>query len=220
METAFGLNIPETLEDACTVDRTALIVYDMQIGILSQLQHGEAIKAQVIQVVEAARSVGLRTFFMRHMSLPKELSGVFQLKMAKAWQRAATVDQVNPWFLPTAPGFQLIPELTPLSSEAVFDKITMSAFEGTPLNIALRDCGIDTVIIVGVATEIGIEPTVRHAADLGYIPIVITDACGAGDAAAGERAIASLRFMGDAFFSTVEEICQILHQPQNSASSH
>lgn len=72
--------------------------------------------------------------------------------------------------------------MTLLSSEAIFDKITMSAFESTPLDIALRDCGI---LIVGVATEIGIEPTVRHAADLGCIPVVVTDACGAGNGQAG-----------------------------------
>ena len=88
----------------------------------------------------------------------------------------------------------------------------MSAFEGTPLDIALRDCNINSFIIVGVATEIGIEPTVRHGADLGYIPIVVTDACGAGDQAAGERALASLRFMGDAFFTTVEELGAILRR--------
>jgi biuret amidohydrolase len=79
------------------------------------------------------------------------------------------------------------------------------------LDIALRDCGIQTAIVVGVATEIGIEPTVRHAADLGYIPVVVTDACGSGNDEAGQRAIASLRFMGDTFFSTVEEICRILN---------
>lgn len=62
-----------------------------------------------------------------------------------------------------------------------FDKIAMSAFEGTFLNIALRDCGINTFVIVGIATEIGIEPTVRHGADLSYIPVIVTDACGGGD---------------------------------------
>lgn len=211
MEKVFGLEIPENLSEACALNRTALVVYDMQAGILSQMKNGDEIKAQVSKVLDIARNAGLRVFFMRHMSLPKEASGIFQLKMAKAWQRATSVADVNPWFLRDAPGFQLIPEMEPLPSEAIFDKITMSAFEGTPLNIALRDCGIHTVILVGVATEIGIEPTVRHAADLGYIPVVIEDACGAGDAAAGERAIASLKFMGDAFFSTVEEITQILN---------
>ncbi len=212
METAFGLEIPDTLEDACDLNRTALIVYDMQIGIFNQLSQGDTVKAQVIKVVQLAREVGLRLFFLRHMSLPKEVAGVFQLKMAKAWQRVASVQDVNPWFLREARGFQLIPELTPLPSEVIFDKITMSAFEGTPLNIALRDCGIQTVIVVGVATEIGIEPTIRQATDLGYIPVMVTDACGAGDRTAGERAIASLKFIGDTLFTTVEELSTILRK--------
>ena len=52
---------------------------------------------------------------------------------------------------------------------------------------------------------IGIEPTARHAGDLGFIPVVITDACGAGNADAGTRAIDSLRYLGDAFLTNVLE---------------
>jgi len=52
----------------------------------------------------------------------------------------------------------------------------MSAFEGTPLDIVLRDCGVRAFLIAGVAAEVGIEPTVRHSTDLGYIPIVVQDA--------------------------------------------
>jgi nicotinamidase-related amidase len=210
MERAYGLEIPGSLEEACHPQRTALVVYDMQVGILRQLPHGAAVTAKVVQVLQATRAAGLRVFFMRHLSLPKEVAGVYQLRTAKAWQRVTSVAEVRPWFLRDTPGFQLAPELVPLPSEAVLDKITMSAFEGTPLDIALRDCGITTVVIVGVATEIGIEPTVRHAADLGYIPVLVTDACGAGNEEAGQRALASLRFMGDAFFTSVEEFCGIL----------
>jgi nicotinamidase-related amidase len=93
---------------------------------------------------------------------------------------------------------------------AVLDKITMSAFEGTWLDITLRDCGVTTVVVVGVALEIGVEPTVRHAADLGYIPILITDACGAGDAQAGQRSLESLRFTGDALLTDVDEFRAVL----------
>ncbi|HXD05667.1 MAG TPA: isochorismatase family protein, partial [Burkholderiaceae bacterium] len=74
-------------------------------------------------------------------------------------------------------------------------------FEGTPLDIALRDCGIQSFLIAGLAREIGIEPTVRHGVDLGYIPIVVTDACGAGHEEAGRRALDSLRFLGDAILT-------------------
>jgi nicotinamidase-related amidase len=127
--------------------------------------------------------------------------------MAMAWQRVQSVDEVKPWFLPHSPGFQLVPELKPLASEAVFDKITMSAFEGTPLNIALRDCGISAFAIVGIAMEIGIDPTVRQGADLGYIPVVIQDACGSGHQDAADRSVAGLQFMGDTLFTNVETIC-------------
>jgi biuret amidohydrolase len=210
MERAFGLEIPQSLEEACDPRRVALIVYDMQVGILRHIDRSGDLIANVVRVLQAARQAGVRVFFMRHMSLPKELMGVFQLRMALAWQRVSTVAEVTPWFLRDTPDFRLVPEVVPLPSEAVLDKLTFSAFEGTPLDIALRDCGINSFILVGVATEIGLEPTVRHGCDLGYIPILVTDACGAGDQEAGARALASLRFMGDAFFTTVEEICGVL----------
>ena len=207
MQRAFGLNIPQTLEDVCDPRRLALIVYDMQVGIVNQIENGKQITDRVVQVLEAARAAGIRVFFTRHMSLPKELMGVSQMRMAMAWQRVKSVDEVKPWFLRDSPGFHLIPEVNPLPSEAVFDKITMSAFEGTPLDIALRDCGIDAFAIVGIAMEIGIEPTVRHGADLGYIPVVVKDACGFGHRDAAARSIASLEFAGDALLTNVETIC-------------
>ena len=207
MQRAFGLNIPQTLDEVCNPTSLALVVYDMQVGIVNQIANGREITERVVQVVEAARQARIRTFFTRHMSLPKELMGISQLRMGMAWQRVKSVDEVKPWFLRDSPGFQLIPEMNPLPSEAIFDKITMSAFEGTPLDIALRDCGITAFAVVGVAIEIGIEPTVRQGADLGYIPVVVKDACGCGHRDAAERSIASLEFAGDALFTDVDTIC-------------
>lgn len=212
MQRAFGLDIPQSLEEICNPKRLALIVYDMQVGIVKQIANGPQITAKVLQVLEAARSAGIRVIFTRHMSLPKELMGIFQLRMAMAWQRVTTVDEVKPWFLPGSPNFQLVPELKPLASEAVFDKITMSAFEGTPLNLTLRDCHIDAFAIVGIAMEIGIEPTVRQGADLGYIPVIVEDACGSGHRGAAERSVASLQFMGDSIFTDIETICAHFRQ--------
>ncbi|MGA3106393.1 MAG: cysteine hydrolase [Terriglobales bacterium] len=207
MQQAFGLDIPQTLEDICDPTRLALVVYDMQIGIVKQIENGQEITDKVLLVLDAARKAGVRVFFTRHMSLPKELMGVSQFRMAMAWQRVKSPNEVKPWFLRDAPGFHLITEINPLPSEAIFDKITMSAFEGTPLNMALRDCGVDAFAIVGIAMEIGIEPTVRQGSDLGYIPVVIKDACGFGHREAAERSNASLEFSGDAFLTNVETIC-------------
>ena len=207
MERAFGLDIPQTLDDVCDPARLALVVYDMQVGIVKQIENGQQITDRVLQVLDAARAARIRVIFTRHMSLPRELMGVSQFRMAMAWQRVKSPNEVKAWFLRDSPGFHLIPELNPRPSEAIFDKIAMSAFEGTPLDIALRDCGIDAFAIVGIAMEIGIEPTARHGADLGYIPVVVNDACGFGHRDAAARSIASLEFAGDSLLTNVETIC-------------
>jgi nicotinamidase-related amidase len=144
------------------------------------------------------------------MSLPNELAGVFQLRTAMAWQRIQRVEDVKPQFLRDSPAFQLVPELTPLPSEAVFDKLAMSMFVGTPLEMVLRDCGVNAFAIVGAVTEIGIEPTVRHGADLGFIPVIVADASGSVDAAAGERSLASLDYAMMSLQTDVETIIQLL----------
>ena len=212
MNSAYGLSIPQTLEEVCDPQRVALLVYDMQVGILSQLKKPEQITKQVLRTLNAARDAGVRVFFSRHLSLPKELMGMFQYRMAMAWQRTDSPEEVSPWFLRDAPGFQIIQQLSPRPTEGIFDKLTMSAFEGTWLDFALRDCGINAFIIVGVATEIGIEPTARHGADLGYIPVLITDACGAGNEEAAQRSIESLKFAGDVLISDTETICDVLQK--------
>jgi nicotinamidase-related amidase len=212
MKSAYRISIPQTLDVVCDPQRVALLVYDMQVGILSQIKNGDEITRQVLKVLTSAREARVRVFFSRHLSLPKELMGMFQFRMAMTWQSVDSPDQVNPWFLRDTPGFQIVPELSPLPTEGVFDKLTMSAFEGTWLDFALRDCGITAFIIVGVATEIGIEPTARHGADLGYIPVLVTDACGAGNEEAAKRSIDSLKFAGDAIIIDTETICGVLRR--------
>src|SRR4030095_397915 len=174
MKRIFGLEVPSTLQEVSIRGRLALLVYDMQVGIASQIKDGDLIVAKVRQVLTAAREARMRTFFTRHMSLPPELMGAFQFRMAMTWQRVDETSLVRRCFLRVSPAFSIVPDLTPLPSEGIFDKITMSAFEGTPLNIALRDCGVTAIAIVGIAMEVGIEPTVRHAVDLGLIPVIIS----------------------------------------------
>jgi len=210
MKRCHGIDVPETLEELVSPQNTALIVYDMQAGITPQIAKGAEITAKVREVLAAARQAGIRVFFTRHLSLPKELMGAFQYRMAMAWQRVDSPDKVRPMFLRDSPAFQIVPELKPLASEAVFDKLTMSAFEGTPLEMALRDCGIRSFIIAGIALEIGIDPTCRQGADLGFWPIIVKDACGSGNTEAAGHSLASLEHMGDSIITDVQTICNLL----------
>ena len=213
------LDIPESLADALQPSALALVVYDMQVGIVGQIADGDRVLANVERVLAAARERRVRTVFMRHYSMPTELAGVFQLRQAKVWQRKARAAETVPLIPHGSPAFQLSPSLEPRAGEAVIDKITMSAFEGTPLDIVLRDCGVRAYLIVGIALEVGIEPTVRHSADLGYIPVVVRDACGAGDPAAGRRALEALEFAGDAIVTDTDAVLAALaaHGPRLTA---
>jgi nicotinamidase-related amidase len=201
------LDIPETLEDALDPATLALLVYDMQVGVLAQIDDRDRVTANVLRLLDAARAAGVRTVFLRHYFMPTPLQGVYQLRQAKVWQRKARAADTSPLIPHGSPGFALVPELEPRPGEPIMDKITMSAFEGTPLDIVLRDCGVRAYLVAGVALEVGIEPTVRHSADLGYVPIVVRDACGAGNPEAGERSLATLAFAGDAMIATTDEVC-------------
>lgn len=52
----------------------------------------------------------------------------------------------------------------------------MSAFNGTSLDIMLRNLGVTHVVVVGVWTNMAVEHTVRDAADLGYAVTIVSDA--------------------------------------------
>ena len=206
-----GLDIPETLEDACDPATMALIVYDMQVGVLRQLlDAGAEAVERVSQVLTAARAGGYPVFFTRHMSLPVRLMGTTQLRSAMAWQQADSPEKVQSWFLRGTPGSEIVADLYPRDDEAVFDKLAMSAFAGTPLEMALRDLGIRAFAIAGVALEVGIAPTVWHAVDLGLIPVVVTDACGGRDRPAMQRALDDFRFSGDALLTDTATITPLL----------
>jgi nicotinamidase-related amidase len=210
MKQAFGVSIPERLGEICAPERCALIVYDMQAAIVPQIKDGKQIMASCAALLEAARSGGLRVFFTRHLFLPNRSSGAGQLRRAMIWQRKTDPAETRPLITQGSAGWQIVSELAPREDEVVIDKITMSAFESTFLHAALRDAQLQSFIIAGIALEVGIEPTVRHGADLNLIPVVAADACGSKTKRDHERSIATLEETGEVVISTNAEIVSCL----------
>jgi biuret amidohydrolase len=189
----------------------------MQVGIARQVSGADLIIERTAMALDAARTAGMRVAFTRHLSLPRRWMGMTQLRTAMAWQRHQHPDTIEPWFLPDADATKIVPELAPLADEAVFDKLTMSIFDSTALNFALRDCGIRAIALAGIAMEIGIEPTVRQATDNGFVAILIEDACGFGNAAARDRSIATLHFIGEAVVTDAASFCSAVHSAETQA---
>ena len=81
---------------------------------------------------------------------------------------------------------------------------------GTFLDIALRDARIASFIIAGIALEVGIEPTVRHGADLNYTPVVVADACGSMTAELKAETLHSLEATGEVISLTTAQITSLM----------
>ena len=71
MKRAFGIPVPEGLGEFCCPERCALIIYDMQAGIVPQIDDGKRIVEGCGVLLEAARRAGVRVFFTRHLFLPE-----------------------------------------------------------------------------------------------------------------------------------------------------
>jgi nicotinamidase-related amidase len=191
---AFGMAIPDNVAEMCDPRTAAVLVYDAQVSILTHVRDADAVVERAREVVDAARAADVPVVYVRHVSLTPSHMGVAALKTAMAWQRVKSAADVRSTFPPDAAHTQVIPELAPEHGEPVFEKLGMSAFVGTPLEVVLRDRRVTTLLLVGAVLEIGIEATARHAADLGFLPVVVEDACGVVEPEAAERSLASLDY--------------------------
>ena len=67
--------------------------------------------------------------------------------------------------------------LEPQEGDFVVEKMRMSGWQGTKLELLLHGLGRDTIIVTGAWTNMSIEHTARTGADKGYLMIVPEDGC-------------------------------------------
>jgi nicotinamidase-related amidase len=71
---------------------------------------------------------------------------------------------------------EIVPELLPGASDFIITKKQWGAFYGTELDLQLRRRKIDTIVLCGISTNIGVESTARFAYEYGYNQIFAEDA--------------------------------------------
>jgi nicotinamidase-related amidase len=102
------------------------------------------------------------------------------------------------------PGSGLVEDIAKVC-DLVVVKHSVGAFHETGLHERLRERGIDTLVLAGIATNMGVESTARAAADLGYGLVFAEDAM-SGLTAAEHRSSVSLDFPR---FGTVVSAAQV-----------
>ncbi len=177
---------PEAIE--INVERTALVVIDMQRDFLEPGGFGESLGNDVSllgravkpigALLEAARSLGMRVIHTREGHKP-DLSDVHKAKLERGAPslRIGAPGPMGRILVRGEPGHDIIEALYPLASECVIDKRGKGAFYDTELQQELDTHAIEDLIVCGVTTEVCVHTTVREANDRGYRCLVPGDCC-------------------------------------------
>jgi biuret amidohydrolase len=173
---------------AIDLDRTALVIIDMQRDFLERGGFGETLGNDVSRlaaavgpcraVLDAARARGLLIVHTREGHLP-DLSDAPPAKLERG-QPSLRIGAPGPMgriLIRGEPGHDIIPALYPRPGETVIDKPGKGAFYNTALDELLAGKGIENLLVCGVTTEVCVNTTVREANDRGFRCIVLADCC-------------------------------------------
>lgn len=170
--------VPLTFESLVDPKTTALVMWDMQNGLAGRANNIETIKPAARRLLDAADRAGVLVIWSRHILPPLDLlGGPMQLFMMRK-QKVDHPSKLKPFMNRGAPETEFIEGFAPAPDHVVLEKGVPSLFVDTPLDSRLKVRGIKTLVLVGVATEIGIEFTARHASALGYFSVAVEDATG------------------------------------------
>jgi nicotinamidase-related amidase len=169
-----------------TLDRTALLVIDMQRDFIEPGGFGELLGNDVAPmraiieplrlVLRTARSAGMAVIHTREGHRP-DLSDCPPSKLARGRLSCGIGDPgPNGRILVRGErGHDIIDELAPLAEEPLIDKPGKGSFYATDLDDILKRRGICSLIVTGVTTEVCVHTTVREANDRGYECLVLSD---------------------------------------------
>ena len=127
------------------------------------------------RLLDAFRRLNREVVFTRHGALLKDGRDMILRRQRRDTDARAQTDRPTLW----AKGsheHDVVAELEPMDHELVIDKNASSPFNGTGIDQLLRNMGLETLVVTGMATDMCVETTARDAADRGYNVIVVEDA--------------------------------------------
>jgi nicotinamidase-related amidase len=166
--------------------KTALVVIDLQRGIVAppSAPHSSTdVVARAAQTAAALRKAGGTVVFVHVTPSADGKDGLKPITDAPVGAGGRTLPP--DWA-------EIVPELAPQPSDVIITKRQWGAFYGTELDLQLRRRGVDTIVLCGISTSIGVESTARDAYERGYNQIFVEDAMAARDVEEHRHTVRSL----------------------------
>ena len=110
------------------------------------------------------------------------------------------------------PAYAVRREFAPQEGDTIIRKTAFGAFTSSTLDETLRNMGLDTLIVTGIATNCCVSTTVRDAADLGYGCVLVEECTADYDQVTHETAVKGLYFNFARVVLTVEEMLQAIDE--------
>ena len=149
---------------------TALLVMDMQEGIIAGLAQQSDVLTPVHTAIDAARVVSIPVIYVAVTFRPgyPEISPRNKSFSALKEQQSSLL---------TARAMEISSALAPQPRDIVVTKRRVSAFSGSDLEVVLRAQGISHLVLCGISTSGVVLSTLREAADKDYQLTVLADGC-------------------------------------------
>ena len=151
--------------------RTALLVMDYQRGVLDRLPESDTPLDAAARAIEMVRRAGGLIAYVRVAFDDADFDAIPET--SRMGQRVAAAGRS---FHIDSPATQIHDRIAPEPGDLVVRKTRVGAFSTTDLDSQLRDRGVDTLILAGVATSGVVLSTVRDASDRDYVLFVLADA--------------------------------------------
>jgi nicotinamidase-related amidase len=154
---------------------TALLVMDVQQGIVDRFANDESYLPRLATAVALARGAGIPVIYV--------IVG-FRDGYPEVSERNKSFAAISGTgrFADGDPGSAIHPAVAPASGDLIVTKRRVSAFAGSDLELVLRAGGIESLVLAGIATSGVVLSTLRQAADLDYRLTVLADGCLDADA--------------------------------------
>ncbi len=175
------------LDPKLSAGRTGLVLFDALNGYLHPLDNPAKVKflaeRSILENMQlllgGARKVGIATFYPSGAHAPDGSDSVDRLTDTNMdLQPGGSADKpIQPRFHKGSRDAEIAPELAPVEGDVVIPKQRWSSFFQTNFELQLRVRGIDTIVIAGGSTDVGIASTVYAARDLDYGIVVVSDCC-------------------------------------------
>ena len=159
--------------------RTGIVVFDMLEAYRPAIEQAGTV-APVQRLLAGARAAGVPIFWARADHRPDGADFARTLTDTDQQLRPWTAENPAPTRPPHgsgSPGLQVLAELGRHADDYDVPKHRWSAFSGTHLELSLRSRDIDTILLVGGSTHVGIASTAYAARDLDFQVVVVRDGC-------------------------------------------